>query len=148
GNQHVLQRGALREEMVHLEYETDFLRTDPGDLVLGEPAGVGPVDDDLALRGRVERAEEIEEGALAAARRPHDGEALPRLDDEIQAIENAPRRRTSLITGFIPFGDATELHTRFRNIGHCQSLDRGPLRFKWDIWKLDAGETKTPRSGD
>ena len=49
-------------------------------LVVAEVAHDGAVEDDLAGRRAVEAAEEVEQRALAGARRAHDGDELAGLD--------------------------------------------------------------------
>src|SRR5690606_13745409 len=104
----------------------DLLRADPGDFVLAESGGVDAVDDDATFRRRVERAEQIQQGALPAARGTDDGEALAAAHHEVEPVENAPFRG-----GFVPFGDSLEFHARIQNVGHFPSLDVSRFGFKW-----------------
>ena len=60
--------------------------------VVAEAADDRPVEDDLARRRAVEAAEQVEERALARARRPHDGDELAGLDRQRDAAHGRRRR--------------------------------------------------------
>ena len=130
GDERILQRGALREEVMHLKNEADLLRADPGDRALGEAARVDPVDDHFPFGRGIERTENVEQGALPATRRSYDGEALACANDEVEPVKDAARRRGGLVTGLIPLGDSHQFDTRFQTFGHSRSLDvtRSPFK--------------------
>ena len=95
GSCHVVQGGQPREQCVVLEHE-----------------GGVPFDLDRAGGGLIEAADEVEQGGLAAAGSPHQGEELPRLGLQSDAVQS----EHSVLTG-IPLGHTIE--------GYCRAGDRG-----------------------
>src|SRR5208337_2981801 len=73
-HQDVLQGGALRQEVVGLEHETDLTVPHGGELLIVQGAQFLPVERDGAAGGPVERADDVEQGALARTGRANDGE--------------------------------------------------------------------------
>src|SRR5207247_9165874 len=73
----VLPRGQPRQQVEELEDDTDPLPPELRPVGFGEPASGMSVNDDIALRGPVQATDQIEEGALPAAARSHDGQELP-----------------------------------------------------------------------
>ena len=55
-------------------------------------ADVFAIDQNLAGRGAQQAGHQLEQGGFAAARLPHDADDLPRLDRQIDVIENALAR--------------------------------------------------------
>src|SRR5689334_8145066 len=79
-----------------LKDEADALIAKRGEFLCVEQERVFAVDRDRAVRRRFERAEHIEQRALAAARRPHDRHrgTLPQLERNVaDDTEWASRRR-------------------------------------------------------
>jgi hypothetical protein len=76
---HVLDRVQRRDQVVELEDEADDRRPVAG-AVLGPERQAG--DRDLPGRRPVEGTDQVQQGALAAARRPGDGNELALLDAE------------------------------------------------------------------
>jgi hypothetical protein len=71
----------VREQGVALEHRPDRPR-------LGRLGGeVGAVEDDAAAVGQVETGDHAQQGRLAAAGRTEQGEELPRLDCEGNAVD-------------------------------------------------------------
>ena len=88
--QHVLVAAQLLDQLKGLEHEPDVAqpgpRQRPGPLPRSAPAG----QPDLARVRPVEAAEEMQQGRLAAARAPEDGDHLTRRDlDETRAGQDA-----------------------------------------------------------
>ena len=115
---------------MHLEDEADLLRADPGDRVFAQSGRIDPIDDDAPLRGCIEGAEEVEQGAFPAARGTNDGEALTRAHDEIETVEDA-----AFGGAFVPFGDAAQFQDRIRLFRHCPKFrrSRGLLQVGNDV---------------
>jgi hypothetical protein len=59
--QHVVERGELRQQEVELEHETAFGQADVGPVRLRQFRGRLTADDDLAFAGRIEQPQEIEQ---------------------------------------------------------------------------------------
>ena len=82
-----MERGRARQQVEGLEDEADLAVADRGQLV------VVHLRDDLAaqhvapLAGRVEAADQVHQGRLAGARRPHDRHVLAALDLEGDAAQ-------------------------------------------------------------
>ena len=73
--------------MVELKDEPDALISEGDDLGIGQPREIRPVDRDAALVRAVEGPQQMQERALANARRADDRDHLARFDDEIGAVE-------------------------------------------------------------
>ena len=88
GDEDILQHGALREQMMGLEDEANLpvARGREGEFVEGVEALA--VEEEFAGVGQVERADEVEQGALAAAARPDDGDGLAARDFEREAAQH------------------------------------------------------------
>src|SRR5918994_976233 len=69
---------ALRQQAVILEDETNFLVAERRKCAGREAEWIRPVERDGPGRRRLERTENIEQCALAAARGPHDRGGIPR----------------------------------------------------------------------
>src|SRR5262249_6094382 len=72
GNENVLEHRALRQEAVILEDETDLPVAERGERVRWELERIAPVERHTPGGRRLERAEDVEQRALAAPRRSHD----------------------------------------------------------------------------
>ena len=74
----VLGRGQRGEEVEELEDDADVVAAERRALLVGERVHVDALDLDRSLVGRLEAAEHVQERALAAAARPHDGDEVAR----------------------------------------------------------------------
>ena len=92
----VLGDGVLLDQVVRLEDEADVAAADLGEFVVVELGDVAVAEDVLAARGAVEAAEQVEHGALARARRAHDGDVFA----GVEVDGDAPCRAWT-ITGWI-----------------------------------------------
>jgi hypothetical protein len=77
---HVVQRRHPGREVELLEHEADAPRPQGGQLGVGQPGDVVPVDGDGARGGPVKRAEDVEHRRLARAGRPDDCDELTPAD--------------------------------------------------------------------
>ena len=89
GQQHVLLGGQRGQQVEELEDEADLLPAQPGELAVAEPVVALAGEQDLARAGGVERAQQVQEGALPRARGAHDRGHLAALDLEADAVEGA-----------------------------------------------------------
>src|SRR5436190_23596964 len=62
-----------------------------GKLTLGQGEGVLAIKADGPRGGRLQRADDVEEGALARARRPHDGGGFASLELEVDITQHTQR---------------------------------------------------------
>ena len=86
--QHVLEDGALRQQRVILKDEADLAVAERGELGLRKSEGVAAVERDAAGRRCVERAEDVQQRALAASGRTHHGHAAARRQSEGDVVQN------------------------------------------------------------
>src|SRR5207253_2966456 len=86
---HVLEDGELRQEEVELEDEAELVQAQLRAIVVVERADVDAVDEDLALRRAIERAEQVEERALAGAGETGQRDELTAPDGEIDPVKDA-----------------------------------------------------------
>ena len=76
----VLEDRVLLDQVVRLEDEAEVAAADLGELVVVEPGDVAAAQEVLAAGGAVEAAQQVEHGALARARRAHDGDVLAGIE--------------------------------------------------------------------
>ena len=86
------QRGVLggvehRNQVEELEHEAEAATSQHGELVVGHARDGHPVDLDLTFGWRVQPAEQVEQGGLAAAAGTHDGDELAGVHSEVDVIE-------------------------------------------------------------
>ena len=95
GDEDVLQHRALRQQEVVLEDEADRAVAEGGELGLRQRVGIEPVERDPARGRRLERAEDVEQRALAAARGAHDAQRLagPLRERDVEQDRQRPPRR-------------------------------------------------------
>jgi hypothetical protein len=74
--------------VVELEDEADLLVPEARDLPVGTRPHVEVGHADGAAGRPFEAAEEVQQGALADTRLPHDGDRLPRRDREVDPAED------------------------------------------------------------
>ena len=84
----VLKRGQHRDEVVHLEDETDVARAPVGQLAAGHVRDFIAGHADGATRGNIEAAQQIEQSRLARAARPHEGHEIALIDIKVQALQD------------------------------------------------------------
>lgn len=88
GDKNILQHGALRQQVVRLEDEANLSVAGRGEGEFVEGVEALAVEDEFAGVGQVERADEVEQRALAAAARPDDGDGLAARDFEREAAQH------------------------------------------------------------
>src|SRR5258707_354166 len=81
-------RRQRRQQVEELEDEADLVAADSREVVVGQPGERFAVDADLAGRGTVEAADQIEERRLAGAGRSDNREHLAARDREADGIES------------------------------------------------------------
>src|SRR5262249_16657163 len=87
----VLVRSQRRNQVEELEDEADLLAAQSRQAVLVEPRDVHVVDEHRAGRGGREPGDQPEQGRLAAARRPDDGDEPAARDGGGERMENRER---------------------------------------------------------
>jgi hypothetical protein len=88
GDLHILGGGEFLEEKMELEDETDLAIAEGGEFVFVPVGDFLPGDGDGAFIGAIEQAEEIEEGAFAAAGGSHDGVDALGIEVQLDIVEN------------------------------------------------------------
>jgi hypothetical protein len=83
----VVQRGGASEQVECLEDEADFLVANAGELIIVEFGDVVAVEPVMALRGRIEAAEEVHQRGFAGTGRAHDGDVLVVADTDVDAAQ-------------------------------------------------------------
>ena len=73
---------------MELEDEAELPAPHGAPLVVREAGGVAALEEDPALRGPVEQAEEVQEGALPGARRADEGGELRGVELEVDAVQD------------------------------------------------------------
>ena len=74
--QHIVERGELRQQEMELEHEAAFGQADIGPFRFRQFRGRLAADDDLAFAGSIEQAQQIEQRRFARSRRPGNGDEL------------------------------------------------------------------------
>ena len=74
--------------MVVLEHQADGLRTHPRPRGIVQSGQIHAIDQHAAAIGTVETADAVEHRALAASRRPDDGEGLAGIEGKADAVEH------------------------------------------------------------
>jgi hypothetical protein len=92
----VLERRELRQQMVELIDEAERRVAHATALGLGHPAERASPHRDRAGTGRVQAAEQVQQGRLARARAPDDHDALTRPDLQVDPRQHAHRRRAEI----------------------------------------------------
>src|SRR5262249_10985555 len=93
----VLHGAQDRDQVVELEDESHAARAVVRALAIRHLGQRGSVDEDLAVVDRVEAGEAVEKGGLPAAARPHDGDHLAWLEDEVDTPERVDTDDTRVI---------------------------------------------------
>ena len=94
---HVLQGVEPLDEVELLEHEADGPAPEARQLPVAQARRVVPGDADGARGGAVERADQVEQRALARARGSDDGDHLTRLDLDADPVEGPDRGRTGVL---------------------------------------------------
>ena len=99
-HQNIFQHGALRQEVMRLENETDLTVTHRGDLDIIDPAQILAVEQHLAAGGSVECADNVQQRALARTGRPDDGDRFgaPDFHRDVPQNRNRLRARGRFVT--------------------------------------------------
>jgi hypothetical protein len=87
----VLDRGELVDQVEGLEDEADGPAPQHGPGGLGQAVDPGAVEHDLAGVRALQAAEQVQQGRLAAAARPHDRHGLAGLDGQVDAVHGPDR---------------------------------------------------------
>src|SRR2546421_10227158 len=87
GNEDVLERGQVGQQVEELEDETDVVAAKPGQARLAQLGEIGLAYDDRAGRWPVQPRDEVEQRGLAAARGAHDRGELALLARGRDAVE-------------------------------------------------------------
>ena len=88
----VLLRGEHRQEVEELEDEADVVPAQGREPGVVEAGDLGVADPDLPAVGVVQPREDVHQGRLARARRPHDGRQLPGRHVEVHAAQGVDDR--------------------------------------------------------
>src|SRR5690606_38108955 len=115
----VLLRAQHRQQVVELEHEADMLGTPAGQLAGLELVDTLAVDADAAGGGRIQAADQVQQGGLARARRAHQGEEIATLDVEVDAVQHLDL----LLATDVMLGELPDLD---QGLGH-----RGPRVSRW-----------------
>jgi hypothetical protein len=91
--QHILERGKRRDQLVGLEDKADGLAAHLGKPVLRQIADGGPIERHIAGAGRVQAREQAKQRRLATAGSAHDGDKLAAGHAEVQATEDVDGAR-------------------------------------------------------
>jgi hypothetical protein len=83
---HVLDRRQLVDQVERLEDEADAAAAEDRPGGLGEPVHAPAAEAELAGVGAFEPAEQVQQGRLPAAARPHDRHRLARLHHQVHAV--------------------------------------------------------------
>ena len=105
------------QQIERLEDEPHPLAADDGTLVVVQRGQVDPFQQDLAAGGRFHAAEDVQQGALAGARRTHDRQQFALADLEVDAAQG--------VNANFPLGPVVLLQAAGFEHVHRQSLGRG-----------------------
>ena len=83
----VVERGRSREQVEGLEDESDLPISYAGELVLAQVAYFDTVQPIVAIRWRIQAADEVHEGRLTTSGRTHDGDELTRVNSQIDTAQ-------------------------------------------------------------
>ena len=86
---HVLLGGQRGEQVEELEDEPDVVAAELGELLVVESLVVEAANRDRARGGRLERADDMEQRALAGSGRAHDRDHLALFDRQVDAVQSA-----------------------------------------------------------
>src|SRR5579872_5663623 len=110
GQQHVLQRGPVRQQVEGLEDEPDAAAAQRGPVPVAQPAGVHPVQQVAARGGGVEQPEQVQQRGLARARRTGHRHVVAFGDNQIGRAQRRHRRRPRIGPGHPAQLDHRRIH--------------------------------------
>ena len=87
GNEYIFQHGTLGQQMVRLKNEANLLVANRCEFWLGEVREFFPIQLDATASGGVERAEDVKQGAFAAAGRADDRKGIGTTDSERDSVQ-------------------------------------------------------------
>src|SRR5262249_43825590 len=108
----VLGRAERRDEVEGLEHESDFARTHTRQVAVVEIGELAAVERDRAAGWPIERAEQLQQRALARPARTLDREQLAARDREVDGVEGAHDPATGAV----------------RALDRAQLVERGRIR--------------------
>ena len=88
GNADVLDGGELRQEVVELKHEADFLVAEGSQLGVIQFADLSAIDNELSAVGLIQCADDVEQGGLACAGSTNDAHNFAFGDMEVDAFEH------------------------------------------------------------
>ena len=97
GHGHVVDGVVGGDQVERLEHVADVVAAEVGQLAARELGQVVPDDLDAALARLVERADHVEQRALAGAGRAHDGEVLAAEDVQVHVAQGVDRGLAELV---------------------------------------------------
>ena len=114
---HVLLGRKRRQQIERLEDEPHPLAADDGALVVVQRGQIDAFQQHLAAGGRFHSAEDVQQGALARARRTHDRQQFALADLEVDAAQG--------VNANLALGPVVLLQAAGFQHVHGQSLGRG-----------------------
>ena len=93
----VLLRGQGGHEVVELEHETDVLAAPVRELAVAEAVDALAFYLDLATAGRVQPPDQVEQGGLAGARGPHQGDEIATRYFQVQTMQHGDLLGAALV---------------------------------------------------
>ncbi|MNT16934.1 hypothetical protein D3C72_1520610 [compost metagenome] len=85
---HVLLRGQHRHQVVELEHEADVMAAPRRQLAAAHLVDALAFDADLAARGVVQAADQVEQGGLAGTGRAHQRDEVAAGDIQVDAVQH------------------------------------------------------------
>jgi hypothetical protein len=134
GQLDIRQGRGTRQEVIGLKDEADLFVPDLGKLVIIQPASVNPFKLINARGWLIKAANDVHQGRLPRARRPHYGQHLATLRLKAHTSESCHLHRAQ----FVGFGNAIYLDHADILIGGDPLGQRGPL----DEWSPPAAAEK------
>src|SRR3546814_8914276 len=103
-----------RLQVVELEHEADVLAAPLRQLAGAHAVDARAVDLDLAAAGRVQAADQVEQGGLARTRGTHQRDEVALVDVQVQAVQHGDLLRAALV-GLRSEEHTSELQSLMRN---------------------------------
>ena len=100
GEFHILEHGGVVEHIARLHDEPHVAPPESSGLLPVEFQDIGPQDLQRAGIGRMQHAQHVQHGRLAAPGRPHDGHEFPRFHLDVDATQNRRKARVALVQIF------------------------------------------------
>ena len=91
GHHHVLQGGEFPQEMMELKDKAQLAVPQLGEGGRVQVGVARAVEPDVSARGPIQRAEQVQQGALPGSRRAHDGDELAAVDLELHGAQHLER---------------------------------------------------------